>query len=285
MSHIPGIILNKHFAGTLKLSSLILSPILPFRGIEIPKKFANRSFSTPVKDQGNEGSCVGFGACSSFELITRIKYNPDPEHPEIKANDRSDRDCYQKAKTHDEWEGDDYEGSSITGGVLGMADEGICHERLWPYVAQNKGEPLPRAQEDAYIHKIKNYWQLVMRQELNHLRVIKNNPINPQNLKLPPLASEVLQQIKEAIFTKGCVDGGTLVHEGWRWVGTDGIIPFNPLYRILGGHAICYLGYDDDTKLFLFKNSWGADWGNAGYGYQCYDDVAAYLIEAFTLEI
>ena len=36
-----------------------------------------------------------------------------------------------------------------------------------------------------------------------------------------------------------------------------------------GGHAVTIVGYDD--RGFLFKNSWGADWADEGYGSVSYD--------------
>lgn len=33
-----------------------------------------------------------------------------------------------------------------------------------------------------------------------------------------------------------------------------------------GGHVIALVGYDSETKRFTFRNSWGATWGNLGYG-------------------
>lgn len=32
------------------------------------------------------------------------------------------------------------------------------------------------------------------------------------------------------------------------------------------GHVITLVGYDSDLKRFIFRNSWGATWGNQGYG-------------------
>ena len=34
---------------------------------------------------------------------------------------------------------------------------------------------------------------------------------------------------------------------------------------IIGGHAVMAVGYDDVTKRFIVKNSWGADQGLKGY--------------------
>ena len=56
--------------------------------------------------------------------------------------------------------------------------------------------------------------------------------------------------------------------------------------KILGGHAVCAVGYDD-TKIIknshhgvaetigalLIRNSWGTSWGNGGYGWLPYEYV------------
>lgn len=34
----------------------------------------------------------------------------------------------------------------------------------------------------------------------------------------------------------------------------------------LGGHDVLICGYDDDARMFDFRNSYGKSWGNAGYG-------------------
>lgn len=43
-----------------------------------------------------------------------------------------------------------------------------------------------------------------------------------------------------------------------------------------GGHAVLLVGYDDVQKVFIFKNSWGAKWGQQGYGYVHFDHVNDY---------
>jgi C1A family cysteine protease len=38
-----------------------------------------------------------------------------------------------------------------------------------------------------------------------------------------------------------------------------------PSEKTLGGHAVMAVGYDDASKRFLVRNSWGEDWGQQGY--------------------
>jgi C1A family cysteine protease len=38
-----------------------------------------------------------------------------------------------------------------------------------------------------------------------------------------------------------------------------------PAEELLGGHAVLAVGYDDSSARFLVRNSWGAQWGQAGH--------------------
>ena len=56
-------------------------------------------------------------------------------------------------------------------------------------------------------------------------------------------------------------------------VAQTGIIPLpNPnVEEWLGGHAVVVVGYDDAKGMVLLKNSWGALWGQNGYGMLPYE--------------
>jgi C1A family cysteine protease len=46
--------------------------------------------------------------------------------------------------------------------------------------------------------------------------------------------------------------------------------------KVLGGHAVLVVGYDDATSRFILRNSWGEGWGKNGYFTLPY----AYLIDS-----
>lgn len=49
-----------------------------------------------------------------------------------------------------------------------------------------------------------------------------------------------------------------------------------------GGHAVLLVGYDDVQKVFMFKNSWGEEWGQGGYGFVTFDHVDGYSDQPLT---
>lgn len=57
--------------------------------------------------------------------------------------------------------------------------------------------------------------------------------------------------------------------------------------RPYGGHAVLLVGYQDGEGegggRFLVRNSWGADWGERGYGRLPYAYVDAHGLAAWNL--
>jgi C1A family cysteine protease len=43
--------------------------------------------------------------------------------------------------------------------------------------------------------------------------------------------------------------------------------------KLLGGHAVMAVMFDDDKKVFGCRNSWGTNWGDKGYFYLPYDYI------------
>ena len=46
--------------------------------------------------------------------------------------------------------------------------------------------------------------------------------------------------------------------------------------EVLGGHAVMAVGYDDSTRRFFVRNSWGKGWAAKGYFFMPY----AYLLDS-----
>ena len=87
---------------------------------------------------------------------------------------------------------------------------------------------------------------------------------------------------------------GFTVYNSISQAATTGRIPFPGAGdRVIGGHAMLVVGYDDNLRItnttsgastigaLIVRNSWGSAWGDHGYGYLPYDYVTQRLAVDF----
>ena len=76
-------------------------------------------------------------------------------------------------------------------------------------------------------------------------------------------------EIKKAILETGSVIASHFIDANWYNTGKNGIIPNYDPMKNAGCHAILYVGWKKiNGKLYwIILNSWGAGWGDNGYGY------------------
>ena len=204
---------------------------------DLPKEVDWTEQVTGIKDQGQEGICVGQAVAAMSE------YKEWREHG--KKFDFSERWIYEWAKEHDEWPGSDYDGTSIRGAMKALAQHGICEEEYWRYVPGKRGKPDEKAAENAYQHRIQKY----------------------RSLTIP---KKDIGLIKRGLHESGPVVLAFAVHASWFNVGKDGIIKKpGPKDQILGYHAILAVAYDNEY--LKIKNSWSTNWGAGGFGYLAFD--------------
>src|SRR5581483_6823476 len=132
-------------------------------------------------------------------------------------------------------------GAMIRDGIKVVNQFGACMESEWPYdINQFTVKPPQAAYDSAMQHKALAYLSI------------------PQNL----------------FQLKGCLAAGFpfvfgfTVYESFEseQMAQTGIMTMpKPNEQSLGGHAVLAVGYDDNTQMFIVRNSWGADWGQGGY--------------------
>jgi C1A family cysteine protease len=95
---------------------------------------------------------------------------------------------------------------------------------------------------------------------------------------------EALKRIRAHLATGFPAMFGFPVYEEFMHPQPGGKIGYpSPNSHQYGGHAIVACGYDDglmigpDKGALLIRNSWGTDWGEAGYGWMPYKYVSAGL--------
>jgi len=220
----------------------------------LPHEIDNRpKVPKPIRHQGEEGSCTGFGLMAVANYLIHNRRDIDPT---LKVS-VSPRMFYEMAKRYDEWPHDEraeranryderareeYQGSSIRGAMKGWYKHGVCSETEWPYVENQHDTRLtPRRQLRARERPLGAYYR-VRHLHLNHMH--------------------------SALHDVGILYASAAIHEGWGNVDHDGKIPFRRPCG--GGHAFAIVGYDEHG--FWIQNSWGTDWGLGGFGRISYDD-------------
>jgi hypothetical protein len=203
--------------------------------IQLEPGMDNRSGAV-ILDQGEEGACTGFGLAAvinqlNFKMKLKLKVSP--------------RMLYEMAKKHDEWPGEDYDGSSCRGAIRGWKNMGVCTEEDWPYSAEETGQLTVERARAARSCTIGAYYRL--RPEINDYHAALN---------------EV-----------GAVYVSADVHSGWfnpKSTHKDEPADIKFSSKVEGGHAFAVVGYNG--KGFIVQNSWGPRWGSGGFALWSYED-------------
>lgn len=142
-------------------------------------------------------------------------------------------------------------GAMIRDGFKVCAKVGVAPERLWPYEIGKFTEQPPKA--------------------------AATNALRHQSLVYRAVSQD-LTSIKAALVSGYPVAIGFTVYESFESVevANTGIVPM-PLAQeaMLGGHAVALCGFHEGTQRFIVRNSWGTDWGQAGY----FEMPYAYLLD------
>jgi C1A family cysteine protease len=206
----------------------------------IPNVVDLRSGCPPVEDQGNLGSCTAQALVGAMEFLENKEgvVFEDFSRLFIYYNER----VIQRTVESDS-------GATLRNGIKTLKKQGVCSEKLWPYkISRFKTRPSKKSYKDALDHTISVYRRIT---SLNDM--------------------------------KGCLASGFpfvfgfSVYESFESVAVSrtGIVPMPAAgERLLGGHAVMAVGYDDMTKRFLIRNSWGSEWGMDGYCAMPYEYLA-----------
>ncbi len=216
-----------------------------------------RAWCSPIENQGSIGACTAHAGVGLVEYFERRAFG--------KHIDGSRLFLYKAARNLLHWTGDT--GAFLRTTMGAMALFGVPPEEYWPYVVANY-EIEPSAFCYAYAQ---NY------QAINYYR------LDPPGTT--PTA--LLTQIKTYLAAGLPSMFGFTVYNSYTQALTSGKIPFPTAgEKIVGGHAIVAIGYDDTMKIkntnpggvettgaLLIINSWGTGLGAAGYGWLPYEYV------------
>jgi predicted chitinase len=210
-----------------------------------------------ILDQGQEGACTGFGlACVINYLRWKTAGMP------AKLESVSPRMLYHFARRFDEYEGEDYSGSSCRGALKGWYHNGVCLKSMWTYEAGS--ETLPRSGWD--IDAIEQTLGVYYRIEL-----------------------QTITDLQAAILEVGAIYVSAYTHNGWDTVKTSSKVPschadlpviaYDGKPSRSGGHSFALVGFNRTG--FILQNSWGNSWGAGGFAVISYADWLAHAMDAW----
>lgn len=216
-------------------------------------------WASPIEDQGELNSCTAFAGIALFEYFVNRSQG--------KYTDLSHLFLYKAARNLMSLEGD--VGASVRATMKAMALFGVPAEQYWTYDEAKVDEEPP-----AFCFSYAQNFQALKYFRLDYAGISREL---------------LLFQIK-AVLAAGfpCMFGLTMYTSAYEDASTNrGYIPTpnSKKDRVVGGHAVVAMGYDDFREIpyadrsgvsqgaLLIRNSWGTNWGETGYGWLPYDYV------------
>lgn len=194
------------------------------------------NFVTPVRDQSNCGSCWAFATTATLE--SRIAMSTSA------LVDLSEQALLSCDKT-----------GSCNGGYIDYAadfirDYGLPIENCFPYTASDAS-----CNEAACPS-----WKTDGAHGINRWAWIATHSPTVENLKA------ALNSYGPLVTTMDVYDDLYSYRSGIYSYTSGGLS---------GGHAVQLVGYDDTNQCFIVKNSWGSDWGEAGFFRIAYSQLSS----------
>lgn len=201
----------------------------------LPKLVDLRKNCPSVYDQGDLGSCTANAICAAYQfdqMKQKAKTIFMPSRLFLYYNERALEGTISTDA-----------GAFISDGVKSISTTGICPETQWPYVISKfSTKPPTSCYNSAKSYKCSSYKQI----------------------------NGSLQQLKQGLANGFPIIFGMDIYDSFEslTVEKSGIVPMPaPTEKLLGGHAMLIVGYDDSKQSFIVRNSWGTSWGIQGYCY------------------
>lgn len=198
----------------------------------LPTAVDLRPHCPAVYDQGQLGSCTAnaIGGAIEFERLKQGLSDFVPSRLFIYYNER----VVEHTVNSDS-------GAQIRDGIKVVAKLGAPPETDWPYdINKFTEKPPASAFQDAAKNQVSSYHRV----------------------------SRVLNQFKGCLASGYPFVFGFTVYDGFEGaqVAHSGHLNMpQPGEKVVGGHAIMAVGYDDHHQWFIIRNSWGPHWGMKGY--------------------
>jgi len=186
-----------------------------------------KNWMTSVKNQGICGSCSAF----AINAVIEAKINIQNNNPKI---DRDLSEAHIFFCNDNDCDG----GSSFSELASSIKNDGVCDELSFPYGTAEIGETL-------------------------NCDLSRNWRCNAVSIKGYKYLDPDIDNIKNALITYGPLSASMDVYVNFElYIG--GIYD-DPVGDVIGCHAVCIVGYDEEDQCWICKNSWTKLWGESGY--------------------
>ena len=225
--------------------------------LTIPASMDLRDWCSPIENQGSIGSCTAHAGVGMVEYFERRAFG--------KHIDASRLFLYKTTRNLLHWTGDT--GAFLRSTMGAMALFGVPPEEYWKYnVADYEKEP------PAFCYAFAQNYQAV-----------KYYRLDTPGLSRPTLLGNIKKNLVAGLPSMF----GFTVFSSYTQNVVKGGIPFPTAgEKIVGGHAVVAVGFNDNMKIknayqgakettgaLLIRNSWGTSWGDSGYGWLPYEYV------------
>lgn len=216
-------------------------------GLVLPSQFDQRvkpeteGSLPPVYDQMQLGSCTANAGAAAIDF--------ERKHQGLPFLTPSRQFIYYNTRALEGTTGFDA-GGEVRDVIKTLVAQGVCPESQWPYERSNLTEK-PTA--ECYAAALKF-------EALNYSRV------NQTKYALKYALSQKKRPVQYGMSVYEQIESDQAAKDGVITMPSASAEP-------IGGHAVCLVGYNDVSSQFIFRNSWGAAWGDAGYGYIPYDYI------------
>jgi len=223
----------------------------------VPAAVDLRQWCPPIEDQGELGSCTAHAGVGLVEFFERKAFG--------RHIDASRLFLYKTTRTFAHLKGDS--GAYLRSTMAALVLFGVPPEEYWPYAVKRFD-----AEPGAFCYSFAQNYQA--------LQYIRLDPAGTST-------GDLLKRIKANLAASlPSIFGFTVYDSISQADKAEGRIPFpGARERVLGGHAVMAVGYDDKLKItngsskkattgaILIRNSWGEGWGEGGYGWLPYEYV------------
>lgn len=206
----------------------------------------------PIQNQGQQGSCLSFTLTSIFEYMMKASGNSEFDLSEAFLYYNA-RDLDQSGNVNED------KGTRFHPSIDALRKFGLALEKVWPYKEGVYDEkPNKEAYDDAANRKLITALNVRLNSEAIKSALADGYPVagsfvlcssfyNAGEYIPMPTAEEIEESKKKSEDSEN-----------------------NNRH---GHHAMTIVGFSDQLRMFLVRNSWGTDWGDKGYCYIPYEYI------------